>query len=239
MLYAPFNPWEFDPAQAFATATAYGGQLMNGSNGQGGTLGQSFAGNSPQLQQAVSNVTNAMSQYADASPMAAQEQMYGPGSSKNRGNPLEDQQQSLEHPNSAQPSPQIPSFTGDSGNPPEVPLPPSAGPNQQVQSPPASGDTPPLASTGGGGPLAAATPDALKLVSNITGNQAMPMSQPTPELTPPPGASPSAPLAMVNPNAPLIDVFNASAGMTAPGLPGPPPVSSPSPPTMPEPLMTV
>jgi hypothetical protein len=244
MLYAPFHPWEFDPAQAFATASQYGNQLMNGSSGQGGqggsTLGQTLAGNSPQLQQAVSNVTNAMNQFAAASPMAAQEQMLGPSAGTNLGNPFANQQQSSNRSNSALQTPEPQPFSGNSSNPPNVQLPPPAGGNQQVQSPQANNDlAPPSATTGGAGQLPAANQDALKLVSSILGNQAMSMSQPTPELSPPPGASVSSPLAMVNPNAPMNDVFNASADMAAPGSSGPPPVFSPSPPSMPEPLMTV
>jgi len=74
MLFVPFNPWVFDPAQAYTTATQGGAALMSGAAGgangqQGGIMGAvgnaAIAGGANanavhQLQQGVANTTNQM-----------------------------------------------------------------------------------------------------------------------------------------------------------------------------------
>jgi hypothetical protein len=227
MFYVPFNPFVFDPAQAWQAVSQAGSSMMSGQSqgaqagggGLQGALGQAAiaGGANPaqvqSLQKQVTGTTNTMGQAGLSAPLA-QEQSQGvlPGGGYNPAA----RQQSLTSQGSSQPSANAAAVPNSS---PRVAPPPMAGGGSNFQT--ANAIAPPGTGTGGGGPAGPppASPQALHTVASATGASAQSMTSPTPGLVPPTGASPSTPVASVNGNVPAATVA-ASVGAPPPSSGG-------------------
>jgi hypothetical protein len=238
MFYVPFNPFNFDPGQAFQQASQAGSSMMSGqsqgSSGQGGLSGAlgsaAIAGGAnpasvQSMQQNVGNVTNqvghaglgAQQSLANTEGIGAGAQGAGlgqGGQASGAGN----LQQSMQ-----MPAGQAGNLSGQS-SPSVAPPPSSSSGSAPASSSSGSGSAPPTNSgstAGGGGP--GASPQALQVASNNTGAPSSSAEGSTLPLSP----GGNSPQAQVNPAASVSQVAQSTGGTSSQVSTGAPPTSSP------------